>query len=114
MSLKHTDDAELRDRGERLERQRDRAVDRARVDAELFQRYLKTHEPRDAALLVKAAEDFQALAGEILEELGGLDGRVQATVVADVTAARALHSAAMQIEGVILHEGRKLRARTMP
>jgi formiminotetrahydrofolate cyclodeaminase len=114
VTLKHTDDAKLRDRGQRLERQRDRAVDRARVDAELFQRYLKTKEPRDAALLVKAAEDFQALAREVLEEIEGLDSCVRPTVVADVTAALALHSAAMQIEGVILHESRELRARTMP
>jgi len=114
ITLKHTEDADLRQRGERLENQRDQALDRARVDAELFQRYLKNHEPREAARLVKAAEDFQVLADDILQELKGLEERVRATVAADVSAARALHSAAIQIEGMILRESRELRARVMP
>lgn len=114
VTLKHGEDAALSSRADRLQRQRERALDRARVDAELFQRYLANHEPREAALLVRAAEDFQALAREIEGELADLEDSVRSSVVADVTAARSLHAAAMHIEGLILHESRELRARVTP
>jgi formiminotetrahydrofolate cyclodeaminase len=114
ITLKHTPDAELQQRSARLEAQRDRALDRARADAHLFGKYLEDHEPRDAALLVEAAAEFQALAREIAAELDHLDEKVRASVVADVTAARTLHAAAVTIEGLIMRDSRKLRARTMP
>lgn len=114
VSLKHKADPELQRQGERLKAQRERAMDRARVDARLFGKYLQDHEPRDAAMLVEAAADFQLLAKEIAVELEGLDAKVSSTVVADVTAAQTLHAAAVTIEGFIMHGSRKLRARTMP
>jgi formiminotetrahydrofolate cyclodeaminase len=114
VSLKHEDDEQLRDSCERLQQQRDRALERAREDSELFQSYLRDHEPRDAALLVKAAEDFQTLAREVESELSALDGKVRTSVAADITAARALHSAAMAIEALVMRDNRKLRANTMP
>jgi formiminotetrahydrofolate cyclodeaminase len=114
ISLKHTDDPALRACAERLQLHRHLALDRAEVDARVFGRYLQDREPRDAALLVKAAEDFQALAREIADELKGLEARVQASVAADVSAAQSLHAAAVAIEALIMRDSRELRARTMP
>ncbi len=114
VSLKHHEDEQLGNCGARLQQYRDRALDRARIDAELFGKYLQDGEPRDAAMLVRAAEDFQVLAADIAAELEGLEARVRSTLAADVSAAKLLHAAAMAIEVLILRESRELRARTMP
>ncbi len=47
VTLKHRADAKLIAARERLVQHRELALDRARVDAELFERYLASHEPRD-------------------------------------------------------------------
>jgi formiminotetrahydrofolate cyclodeaminase len=114
VTLKHAADAKLTGCGERLKQHRDQALDRARIDTILFEKYLQDGEPRDAAMLVKAAQEFQLLAAELGDELEGLEERVRASVVADVTSARLLHTAAVEIEALILRDNRELRARTMP
>lgn len=114
VSLKHEEDEQLAHSAGRLLQHRDRALDLARIDAELFRKYLKDGEPRDAAMLVRTAEDFQALAAEVAAELQGIQDRVRSSMAADVSAARLLHSAAVAIEALILRESRELRARTMP
>jgi formiminotetrahydrofolate cyclodeaminase len=113
VTLKHLDDPALRAHHERLLEQRDRALERAREDAQLFQSYLRDHAPRDAAKLVHAAEKFQELADEVAEGIDALEGKVRRTVAADLVAARALHSAAMAIEALVMRDNRRLRARAV-
>ena len=114
VTLKHAEDDQLGQSGARLLAHRDRALDLARIDAELYRRFLKEGEPRDAAKLVRTAEDFQLLARDIAVELDGLTDRVRGSMAADVAAAQLLHSAAVAIEALILQDNRELRARTMP
>jgi formiminotetrahydrofolate cyclodeaminase len=114
VSLKHAEDEQLEQSGARLLAHRDRALELARIDAELYRRYLKEGETRDAAKLVRTAEDFQSLATDIAAELDAVRDRVRSSMAADVAAARLLHSAAVEIEALILRENRELRARTMP
>jgi formiminotetrahydrofolate cyclodeaminase len=114
VTLKHGHDAALEIHGSSLQAHRDRALDRAREDARLYRKYLQDGEPRDAALLVCAAEEFQLLAREIAQGLDGLAPRVRKAVTADVASAQLLHKAAVEIEALILRDNRELRARTMP
>ncbi len=113
VTLKHTDDPELRAHRDKLVEQRDRALERAREDAELFQNYLRDHAPRDAAKLVHAAEQFQDLAREVEAGIDSLEGRVRKTVAADLIAARALHDSAIAIEALVMRDNRRLRARAV-
>lgn len=113
VTLKHADDGDMRRHCDRLLAQRDRALELAREDAELFQSYLRDHAARDAASLVHAAEQFQELAREVSAEIVSLEGRVRATVAADLLAARALHDSAVAIEALVMRDNRRLRARAV-
>jgi hypothetical protein len=113
VTLKHIDDPDLRAHSDRLLQQRDRALERAREDAELFQSYLQDRQARDAAKLVHAAEQFQELADEVAAEISALEGRVRPSVAADLEAAHALHASAMAIESLVMRDNRRLRAKTM-
>lgn len=113
VTLKHADDADLRECCHRLVAQRDKALELAREDAELFQCYLRGHAARDAARLVHAAEQFQELAREVSADVAWLDGRVRKTVAADLHAARALHDSAMAIEALVMRDNRRLLKRTV-
>lgn len=113
VTLKHKEDPALRAGCDRLVQQRDRALERAREDADLFQSYLRDHAPRDAAKLVHAAEQFQELAREVAAEIADLEGRVRPSVAADLVAARALHAAAEAIESLVMRDNRRLRARAV-
>ncbi|MET0280408.1 MAG: hypothetical protein ABW278_04690 [Steroidobacteraceae bacterium] len=114
ITLKRGPDDALEQRAALLLAQRDRALERAEVDAHLFGQYMANREPRDAAMLVVAAADFQALAKEVAVAIDDLDARVLPSVVSDVTAARQLHSAAVDIEALIKRSSRELQSRTMP
>lgn len=113
VTLKHAEEPALRECCDRLVAQRDRALELAREDAELFQDYLRGHAARDAARLVNAAQQFQELARDVAAEVAGLEGRVRATVAADLQAARALHDSAIAIEGLVMRDNRRLLARTV-
>ncbi len=111
VSLKHREDGRLEGSRERLRALRDGALGAAQLDATLFEVYLAEHDPRDAARLVIAAEGFQELAVEIEREVSDLASIVVPTVASDLSAANALLAAAVQIEGRILRDNRRLRAR---
>lgn len=114
ITLKHDDDATLTAAAERLCTLRERALEQARLDAALFESYLRNKAPHDVARLVTTAEEFQQLVKEVLRELGGLDGKCKASVVGDLTAAEALCEAATTIEAHILRDSRRERARAIP
>lgn len=113
VTLKHRDDDRLADAVTRLQALRERALEQARLDAVLFESYLRHQAPEDAARLVTTAEAFQQLSQEVAKELQGLDGRIDDCVDGDITAARALLQAARAIEAEILRENRRERAKAI-
>lgn len=114
ITLKHADDAALTTAAERLCTLRAQALEQARLDAALFESYLRNKAPHDVARLVTTAEQFQQLVKQVVRELNALDGKCKASVVGDLSAAAALCEAATTIEAHILRDSRRERARAIP
>jgi hypothetical protein len=111
ITAKRREDAELSASAARLQTLRELALEHARHEATLFAAWLRDQQARDAALLVKAAEQFQGLSRKLGAELDALDGAVLESVSGDISAARALQQASAQIEADILRDNRRERAR---
>lgn len=113
VTLKHRADDRLAEAAARLQTLRERALELARLDAVLFESYLRHQAAEDAARLVTAAEAFQQLSQDVAHELQGLEGRIDDCVAGDITAARALVQASRAIEAEILRENRRERAKVI-
>ncbi|MET0291183.1 MAG: cyclodeaminase/cyclohydrolase family protein, partial [Steroidobacteraceae bacterium] len=111
VTLKHRDDVQLSSAADRLRTLRGRSLEQARLDAALFERYLRSKDPQDVDKLVAAAEQFQHLARETAREFAALEGKVIDSVIGDLTAADALQRAATTIEDDILRDNQREQAR---
>lgn len=113
VTRRHTADATLEERSRQLRELRERALLSARRDEELFRKYLQERKPRDAAMLVEAAKDFQTLAREIGLAISASSANVYDSVTADMEAARTLLDASANVGALIMRDNRQTLAKTV-
>ena len=87
-----------------------RALAGAERDAESFVGFVRARDGTSARRLLHAGESLTAAARELLGVLGSIEPRVLRRVSADVSAARALCAAALEIERTNLAENREALA----
>jgi formiminotetrahydrofolate cyclodeaminase len=112
ISRKHqTEDTELARAQDVLAQIAQRALCGADEDASRFRAFIREQDAPSAENLLESTRGLRQLGVELLEVLEGLTGHIHASVCGDITAARALCRAFIEIQSENLSENRDAAAR---